>query len=174
MSHIQKSPCRRQRRWWHRQCRWSWYGPVAARGVVQGVYATTRPDSWRGHSTPTMCLCGGFKDPYGSLLTVWENTMRGREKQTEAELTLQANLGKRQRGRGEECELWGCQPRIMRRVCNTEQPGTNENTLTSAQNCHALCQHWQNIDNVSMHSDLWRANPDSISDSTELWTWRFY
>lgn len=23
--------------------------------------------SWRGHSTPTMCLCGGFKDHYGGM-----------------------------------------------------------------------------------------------------------
>ncbi len=142
VSRIQKWP---RRSWRYRLCRWCWYRPVAAWGVVRGVYATARPEEDTAHphvsvwikSPPWLRagLCGRIRwgggrnrkgvvrrlKPSWHCSRIWErNTIRI----------------------GQECELWGCQLGIMRRVCNTGEPGANENTLTSTQHItHSVSKH---------------------------------
>lgn len=107
-----------------------------------------------------MCLCG-LKDHYGGVHD-WVGEHDGGEGETDWSRADTAAWPGEETERngiwiGEECELWGCQSEIMRWVCNTQQPGTNENALTSAQYRYTLCQHRQDNDNVSMDSDPCRA-----------------
>lgn len=46
-----------------RLCRWCWYRPVAARGVVQRVYATARPGKDTAHPHASVRI----KDHYGGV-----------------------------------------------------------------------------------------------------------
>lgn len=105
---------------------------MAARGVVPGVYATARPEEDTAHPHVSVWIKSPLWRP--AVLCGRSRWGGGRNRQGLVHRLKRSwhcsRIWEKNGIRiGQECELWGCQMGIMRRVL----PGTNENTLTSAQ-----------------------------------------